>query len=341
MLHFAIALMEKGWAPDALIRMGIRGLVKQRLREEKSRQNSQTELVDQLKKSPIALHTQKANEQHYELPCEFFLQALGRHLKYSCCYFPEGVQGLDEAEAAMLALTCERSELEDGMKILELGCGWGSLTLWMAKHYPQSAITAVSNSSLQRQFILERAQAEGLHNIEVITCDMNDFATEEQFQRVVSVEMFEHMRNYQKLLKKIASWLDAGGKLFVHVFTHQKYAYPFETEGADNWLGNYFFTGGLMPSEDLLLNFQEDVVLEKQWKLNGQHYQKTAQAWLNNMDNHRQAIRPLFDQTYGAQNAVAWWNRWRVFFLACTEVWGYSGGTEWGVCHYLFQKRSL
>ena len=327
--------------PDALIRLGIRWLIQQRLRE--AVQNNPTDqkyaLIEQLKNSPIALHPQKANEQHYELPCEFFLQTLGRYLKYSCCYFPDGVETLDEAEAAMLALTCERSELEDGMKILELGCGWGSLTLWMAAHYPQSHITAVSNSSLQRQFILERAQAQALSNIEVLTCDMNDFATEAQYQRVVSVEMFEHMRNYQKLLQKIASWLADEGKLFVHVFTHQKYAYPFETEGADNWLGNYFFTGGLMPSKELLTHFQDDVRLEKRWHLNGIHYQKTAQAWLENMDKHKHTILPLFIQTYGQKDAVAWWNRWRVFFMACSEVWGYRGGTEWGVSHYLFKKR--
>lgn len=337
MLKIAIEAMERGWVPEPLIRVGIRRLLGQRLRTQ-SGQSSLTRLQAELEDSPIALHTDKANAQHYELPAEFFRRIMGRHMKYSACYWPEGVTTLDAAEAAMLALTSERADIHDGQTILELGCGWGSLTLWLAEHYPRSTVTAVSNSHPQRRFI-ERACAErGLNNVQVITADMNDFSIDRRFDRVVSVEMFEHMRNYRELMARIAGWLRPDGALFVHVFSHREQAYPFETEGDDNWMGKYFFTGGLMPSRDLLPRFQDDLRLEDQWHLNGRHYQRTCEAWLANQYRHRDAIMAVFRDTYGPADAARWFQRWKVFFLACAELFGYRGGEEWGVSHYRFRR---
>lgn len=337
MLKIAIEAMERGWVPEPLIRVGIRRLLGQRLRTQ-SGQSSLTRLQAELEDSPIALHTDKANAQHYELPAEFFRRIMGRHMKYSACYWPEGVTTLDAAEAAMLALTSERADIHDGQAILELGCGWGSLTLWLAEHYPRSTVTAVSNSHPQRRFI-ERACAErGLNNVQVITADMNDFSIDRRFDRVVSVEMFEHMRNYRELMARIAGWLRPDGALFVHVFSHREQAYPFETEGDDNWMGKYFFTGGLMPSRDLLPRFQDDLRLEDQWHLNGRHYQRTCEAWLANQYRHRDAIMAVFRDTYGPADAARWFQRWKVFFLACAELFGYRGGEEWGVSHYRFRR---
>ncbi|KAB2931694.1 MAG: class I SAM-dependent methyltransferase [Candidatus Contendobacter sp.] len=345
MLNLAIDLMERGYVPDWLIRIGIHRLLAERLRAEdpgddQARAAALAQLEAELRASPIALHTRSANEQHYELPAGFFQKALGPRLKYSSCWWPEEVKDLATAEAAMLALTCERAELGFDQDILELGCGWGSLTLWMAEFYPDSRIVAVSNSNSQREFIEARCQERGFANVQVITADMNDFATDRRFDRVVSVEMFEHMRNYQELMGRIHGWLKPGGKLFVHIFTHRRLAYPFETEGEDNWMGRYFFTGGLMPSRDLLLRFQEDLKLEEQWHLNGRHYQRTLEAWLVNQDRHRAELLALFRETYGSAQAERWFQRWRVFFMACAELFGYRNGEEWGVSHYRFGKRA-
>ena len=345
MLNLAIDLMERGYVPDWLIRIGIRRLLAERLRAEdpgddQARAAALAQLEAELRASPIALHTRSANEQHYELPAGFFQKALGPRLKYSSCWWPEEVKDLATAEAAMLALTCERAELGFDQDILELGCGWGSLTLWMAEFYPDSRIVAVSNSNSQREFIEARCRERGFANVQVITADMNDFATDRRFDRVVSVEMFEHMRNYQELMGRIHGWLKPGGKLFVHIFTHRRLAYPFETEGEDNWMGRYFFTGGLMPSRDLLLRFQEDLKLEEQWHFNGRHYQRTLEAWLVNQDRHRAELLALFRETYGSAQAERWFQRWRVFFMACAELFGYRNGEEWGVSHYRFGKRA-
>jgi cyclopropane-fatty-acyl-phospholipid synthase len=345
MLGTAIDLMERGYVPDWLTRIGIRRLLAERLRAEatgddRAREAALERLIAELRANPIALHTTAANEQHYEVPAGFFQRVLGPRLKYSSCWWPEEVQDLETAEAAMLVLTCERAELGfDRQDILELGCGWGSLTLWMAEFYPDSRIVAVSNSNSQREFIEARCRERGFANVQVVTADMNDFSTDRRFDRVVSVEMFEHMRNYQELMRRIHAWLKPGGKLFVHIFTHRQLAYPFETTGGDNWMGRYFFTGGLMPSRDLLPRFQDDLKLEEQWHFNGRHYQRTLEAWLVNQDRHRDKIMTLFRETYGPDQADRWFQRWRVFFMACAELFGYRRGEEWGVSHYRFGKQ--
>ncbi len=339
-----ITLIESGSVPDFLVRAGIRALNRRRLRIEHcggtvALREHQRAFVAMLRRSPIAVLTEAANEQHYEVPPEFFSLALGKRRKYSCCYYPVGNERLDGAEEKMLSLTCERAQLEDGMEILELGCGWGSLTLWMAERYPRATITAVSNSAPQREFITAQCRARGIGNVAVKTADMNHFDTEKRFDRVVSVEMFEHMRNYEQLLRKIASWMKPDGRLFIHIFCHHEYAYEFEAQGEDNWMGKYFFSGGIMPSDDLLLYFQDDVVLDDHWRVGGTHYERTANHWLKNMDLRKRAILPVLERTYGSQDAARWFRRWRIFFMACAELWGFRNGQEWWVAHYLFRKR--
>jgi cyclopropane-fatty-acyl-phospholipid synthase len=338
----AIVLVERGLVPDLLVRWGIRRLNAQRLREVQrdAPESALRAFVETAQTGPVATVPHKANEQHYELPPAFFERVLGRHLKYSGCLFAHGATSLDEAEADMLDLTTQRAQIADGMSVLELGCGWGSLTLFLAQRFPGSQVTGVSNSRPQRDFIMNRAASLGLTNVRIITADMNDFGPDQRYDRVVSVEMFEHMRNHAELLRRIAGWLAPDGKLFVHVFAHRDYAYTFETEGDDNWMGRYFFTGGIMPSHDLLPCFQQHVALESSWRIDGSHYARTAEAWLANLDHHRTEILPILAETYGIAESSRWLVRWRLFFLACAELFAHGGGTEWGVSHYLFQRRN-
>ncbi len=339
-----IGLAERGWIPDMLLRQGIRRLCRQRLREEHAggwageARRFEARLA-MLRGSPVAIHADAANAQHYELPPEFFRLCLGNRLKYSACYYPEGDESLDEAENAMLALYGERAGLADGQDILELGCGWGSLTLWMAERYPNARITAVSNSAAQREHIRAQCHQHGFDHVRVITDDVNVLELDAAaYDRCVSIEMFEHMRNYAVLMERIAGWLRPGGKLFVHVFLHRTLMYPFETEGEDNWMGRHFFTGGLMPSADTLAWFQDHLSLERRWLLDGRHYARTANQWLERQDRHGDAVKAVLAHVHGEARAALWVQRWRMFWMACAEMFDYDGGREWGVGHFLFSR---
>lgn len=338
------SLVEKNLVPDFLIRGGIRKLLRQRLNDENkgskvARKAHFIQLIEELKASPIAINTVDANEQHYEVPTEFYQYCLGKHLKYSSGYWKDGVADINTSESDMLELTCQRAELADGQNVMELGCGWGSLSLFMSAKYPKSSFTVVSNSRTQKIYIDEQAKLRGISNLTVITCDINNFSIDQKFDRVVSVEMFEHMRNYQKLMKLVADALKPDGKLFVHIFTHKEYAYKFEVIDDSDWMSKYFFTGGIMPSDDLLLYFNDDLTIEQHWKVSGTHYSKTSEAWLQNMDRNKDRIMPLFEKTYRKDQAVKWWVYWRIFYMACAELWGFNNGDEWIVSHYLFKKK--
>jgi cyclopropane-fatty-acyl-phospholipid synthase len=344
-VSLSMRLLERGMLPDFLVRIGIRRLLRARLREEnhgdpQAQRQHLMKFIARLRRSPVAINTGDANLQHYELPSAFFERVLGPHLKYSSCHYPRGGETLAQAEENMLALTAERACLKDGDRILELGCGWGSLSLWMAQRFPNSQITVVSNSSSQKRFIDARAAAMGFSNLQVLTADMNQltFPAGTQFDRAVSVEMFEHMRNYETLMRRISGWLKPEGTLFVHIFAHKSYAYAFEVRDETDWMAKHFFTGGIMPSNDLLLYFQKDLTLADQWQVNGRHYSQTSEHWLQNMDRHRSEIEAIFAQTYGADQVARWWVYWRVFFMSCAELWGYAKGAEWLVSHYLFTR---
>lgn len=340
-MEMGIEAVERGLVPDPVTRVAIRRLCRNRLRQsQKEREgqlaSSRAAFLDSMHSGPIAPVPEKANEQHYELPPEFFAAVLGPRRKYSSCYFADASTTLAEAEDDALAVTCQRAEIADGQVILELGCGWGSLSLWMAERYPHSLITAVSNSTAQRLYIEAEAKVRELQNLRVITADMNDFSPNGQtFDRVVSVEMFEHMRNYDQLLSRIASWLRTDGKLFVHIFCHRNWAYPFEAEGASNWMGRHFFTGGIMPSENLLPEFGGAMKVVQQYRWNGRHYQRTSEAWLERLDARREEVLAILTKAYGAAEARRWLNRWRMFFMAVAELFGFARGEEWFVSHYL------
>lgn len=339
-----IRLCEAGWIPDPLTRRGIRRLLRKRLAkvDKSSAELNEAEairLVNKFGSGPIALLPDKANEQHYEVPAKLYELMLGPHKKYSSCYFERDVHTLENSEQSALRLTCEHADLRDGQDVLELGCGWGSLTLWMATQYPQINITAVSNSASQREFILARADQLGVGDrVTVLTCDINDFQIDQQFDRVVSVEMFEHMRNYQLLLKNVSTWLKTDGKLFVHIFCHKSLTYEFSDEGVDDWISRYFFSGGLMPAADFLKRFDDHLSVAQQWTWNGNHYRKTCDAWLANMDRNRSQIMPVLEANYGYGDGKRWFHRWRMFHMACSELFGFNDGNEWFVSHYLFSK---
>jgi cyclopropane-fatty-acyl-phospholipid synthase len=341
----AINWTELGLVPDRIIRGAIGRLLRSRLAElrpddTEHAAEASARFVESMNGAPIALLPEKANEQHYELPPEFFEHALGPHRKYSCCHWGPGVESLGDAEEQALSLTCERAALADGQHILELGCGWGSLTLYMAQRYPRASILAVSNSAPQRDYILAQAARRGLNNVEVLTVDMNDFATSRRFDRVVSVEMFEHLRNYALMFERLSGWLAPGGKFFMHIFVHRSVPYTFEDRGAGDWMSRHFFSGGMMPSAALPFHFQRHLRIERQWAWSGVHYEKTANAWLANLDARRNEVLPILEATYGPAQAALWLQRWRMFFMACAELWGYHEGREWFVSHYLFSPQS-
>ncbi|MEO8835974.1 MAG: cyclopropane-fatty-acyl-phospholipid synthase family protein [Caldimonas sp.] len=344
----AIGWVEQGLVPDRVVRMGIRRLLRDRLVEvadgdpEGSTAIAEA-FIASMVEAPVALVPEKANEQHYEVPAAFFARVLGPHRKYSSCLWGGGVSSLADAESAALAATCQRASLVDGQAVLELGCGWGSLTLWMAEHYPASRITALSNSHSQREFIEGEAKRRGLANVQVVTCDMNDFAVAldaARFDRVVSVEMFEHLRNWPEAFARIAGWLAPEGRFFMHVFAHRGAPYAFVDRDASDWMSRHFFSGGMMPGDALAARFQDDLRLVRQWRWSGTHYARTAEAWLDRMDAARAELMPLFETVYGAGDAATWWTRWRLFFLSCAELFAYEGGACWWVSHYLFERQA-
>jgi cyclopropane-fatty-acyl-phospholipid synthase len=203
----------------------------------------------------------------------------------------------------------------------------------MAEQYPDSRITAVSNSASQRVFIETEAARRGFTNLKVITADMNDFVTERRFDRIVSVEMFEHMSNWRLLLARLREWLVEDGRVFIHIFTHRTQPYRFDHRDKSDWIAQHFFTGGIMPSRDLMYGFPDLFDVEKEWAWNGVHYQRTAADWLRNFDARRAAIDPVLRETYG-DAAALWARRWRLFFLATEGLFGNDLGREWGVTHY-------
>jgi cyclopropane-fatty-acyl-phospholipid synthase len=335
-------LLQKNVVPDSVLRLGIKTLLKARLRREShgsadKLDQHKSKLVEELKASPIALNTLEANEQHYEVPARFYEIVLGGWLKYSSGFWYKENKNLTQSEEDMLIISLDRADIGTNQKVLDLGCGWGSFSLYAAELYPESAFTAVSNSSSQKAFIDNKARERGIENLTVITADINEFNPEEKFDRIVSVEMFEHVRNYEQLFGRIQNWLLPDGKLFVHIFTHKDYAYKFEAEREGDWMARHFFTGGMMPSDDLLFHFSGDFKTLNHWNINGKHYSQTLEAWLVRMDNHKNEIMEIFKETYGDE-AKKFWAYWRIFFMACAETFAYRDGTEWGVSHYLFQK---
>lgn len=330
--------------PDAIVRAGIRSLLRGRMREWESlpveeNRCRQAQWIEHLRSSPIALQTEAANSQHYEVPAAFFEKVLGARLKYSCALWSHPQDDLDRAEEHMLEKTCARAQVADGHSILELGCGWGSLTLWLAEHYPHSEIVPVSNSHSQRQWIEQKCLQRGWQHVEVITSDINHFSIDRQFDRVLSVEMFEHLRNYEIMLERISKWLKSDGRLFLHFFCHRSQSYPFEIRGAGDWMARHFFTGGMMPAADTLHHFQNHLAIEEQWMVNGHHYARTCRAWLDKMDRQRDAILPLFAQCYGRAKSRRWWHYWRLFFMACEELFAAREGREWFVGHFRLRPR--
>jgi cyclopropane-fatty-acyl-phospholipid synthase len=338
-------LLSRNLLPDAVVRSGIRCLLAQRLRDETAlyapdRKKRLAAFTEELARLPIAVNTRESREQHYEVPTEFYQRVLGPRMKYSCGFFDQGDETLAAGEEAMLRLYEERAKLADGQDVLELGCGWGSLSLWMAERFPASRITGVSHSRTQKAFIDAEAARRGLGNLRIVTCDMNDYVFEPgRFDRVVSVEMFEHMKNWARLFAGVAETLRPGGRFFLHIFTHWDFAYHFVARDGSDWMSRYFFTGGMMPDRGLVDRVRGALRLDESWTVNGRHYQRTAELWLQNMDAAAAELRPIFERTYGRDRAK-WWSYWRVFFLSCGELWGYRDGKEWTVNHYALDKQT-
>ena len=342
--NLALSMIEKGFIPDLLVRTGIRALLRKRLIDINSNEceladKNQMKMISVMNASPIAMNTSSANEQHYEVPPEFYELILGERFKYSCCFWGEGTDNLNHAEINALKITCKRAMLNDGQTILDMGCGWGSLSLWIAENYPNASVLSVSNSKTQKIFIENIAKSKHLTNIQVITEDMKEFNTDKKFDRIVSLEMFEHMKNYKKLFNRVSSWLKSDGLFFMHIFCHKTVPYEFIDNGPNDWMSRHFFTGGIMPSDDLPLFFQDDLSIMKRWRWNGNHYARTCNAWLKRMDSQEPAIAEVLEKVYG-DNKEQWRQRWRIFFMSCAELFAFNGGNEWYVSHYLFKKNN-
>jgi len=338
LLGLVTRLAEAGAFPDRALRFGIRRLLEARIRQSVSgdqalRAAEEEALLASFARGPIALSVDAANEQHYEVPAAFFEEVLGPRLKYSCCLWDGDTTDLGAAEEAMLELTAERAGIEDGMQVLDLGCGWGSFTLWAAERFPKARFLAVSNSALQRALIRQRAATRGLDNVEAQTCDVNVFGPTRRFDRVVSIEMMEHVRNHAELFRRIAGWLEPGGAAFAHIFCHRSRAYAYEAKDESDWMAEHFFTGGMMPSEQLFQRYQDHLELRAQWRVGGEHYARTCNAWLARLDARRDDLMPTLARVYG-RDAPLWLQRWRLFFMACAELFAYRGGREWFVAHY-------
>jgi len=337
-MNLATTLAERAPLPDGLTLSAIDFFCGQTRRQlAKSSPLDEDSFARDMDAYPIAAHTDDANAQHYEIPDAFFGHILGPQRKYSCCLYPDPQTSLSEAEAFALADTCGHADLKDGQTILELGCGWGSLSLFMAAKYPKARIVSVSNSHSQRAYITAEAVRRNLGNLTVITADMNDFAIDRSFDRIVSVEMFEHMSNWRALLSRARGWLKPDGRLFLHVFTHKAHSYRFQHD-ADDWIGKYFFTGGIMPAHDLAHRFPDLFAVEAEWRWSGENYRRTAMDWLANFDDRQAEIQPILRQVYGA-GAGVWRKRWRLFFMATAGLWGHAGGSEWGIGHYRLTPR--
>jgi cyclopropane-fatty-acyl-phospholipid synthase len=339
-----IGLVERGYVPDPIVRSGIRDRLRKTLADLpmdncEAAIDHKKAFVAMMDTAPVAEVPDRANEQHYEVPAAFFDTVLGPRRKYSCCWWPKGVKDLAAAEEASLAATAERAGIGNDMDVLELGCGWGSFSLWCAERFPKSRFTAVSNSGSQRDFIMAQAAERGIDNLTVITADMNQFKAPARYDRIVSLEMFEHMRNWRTLFERVHGWLMDGGRFFMHVFCHREHPYPYEDTGPDDWMSHYFFAGGIMPSDDLPLWFQDHLRLVDRWRWDGRHYERTLNAWLARMDAERKRVWPILEDTYGKDQAGIWWQRWRLFFMACAELFGLEKGQEWYVGHYLFERR--
>ncbi|KAJ0262865.1 hypothetical protein HA466_0033290 [Hirschfeldia incana] len=339
-----LTLLEKNLLPDVVIRLLTRLLLAGRLRSgykptAELQLSDLLHFVNSIKEMPIAINTEKPKTQHYELPTAFFELVLGRNMKYSSCYFPKDSSSLEEAEEAILALYCKRANVEDGQSVLDVGCGWGSLSLYVASKYSNCKLTGLCNSKTQKAFIDDQCRKLGIRNVEIIVGDISTFEHEGTYDRVFSIEMFEHMKNYGELLKKIGRWMKDDSLLFVHYFCHKTFAYHFEDVHDDDWITRYFFSGGTMPSANLLLYFQDDVSIVDHWLLNGKHYARTSEEWLKRMDKEKVAIREIMEMTYGKEEAVKWMVYWRTFFMAVAELFGYNNGEEWMISHFLFKKK--
>ncbi|MCJ1285144.1 hypothetical protein MMC26_004482 [Xylographa opegraphella] len=335
-------ILDGGYLPQSVIRIGIRRQLRDRINIihstslEKAYQ-TKMEYIKLLRTRPMAIETGTANEQHYEVGTGVLQACLGPRMKYSCCLYPTGKETLGQAEIAMLETYVKKAELKDGMRILDLGCGWGSASLYLAEIFPNSRITAFSNSRTQKKYIDGQAKSKSLENLEVITGNVVDYEFEHsKYNRVISIELFEHMKNYELLMAKISRALVPGGKLFVHIFAHKTTPYDFE----EGWMSTHFFTGGTMPSADLLHYFQKDLQLQEQWWVNGRHYAQTCEDWLSKMDKNKKEIWPHLEESYGKQSTAMWFYRWEIFYMACAELFAYQGGDTWGVSYYLFEKQN-